>query len=135
MQKKEALRLGQLIDQLQQCKEKDEDGEIYPVVFDFCHATPLQLYSWRGLYNHLCIDYEFVRKEEKYVRLSQMVARLKEALTPNASFEGWKGGQFTMNPDIPVWVDKPREVTYTGITKVTQEDFYIIIHTAHIPEW
>ena len=135
MQDSKTLGLGQLIDQLQQCKEKDEHGEIYPVVFDFCHATPLQLYSWRGSYEQLCIDYEFIREEEKYVRLSQIVSRLKNALAPNTSFEGWKGGQVTMNLDTPVWVDKPREVTYTGITKVTQEEFYIIIHTAHIPEW
>ena len=89
----EQLTLGELILKLEAVSNKDK-----PVVFDFGEQVPIGLDSWRGSYAELSFHHE----KETPKPVSEILGMLKEAV--GRTYEGYKGGDFTMTRHTPIWV-------------------------------
>lgn len=124
------LTLGELIRRLEALPlASDGWGEPLPdkkVVFDFCDFAPHWLDSWRGSYAELAIvptvDYD------KRITAEAFLARLRAAV--GGTFQGYKGGDFVMGDDTPVWVSRHGENSYTGVVGVRDAGYEIVIDTA-----
>jgi hypothetical protein len=91
------LSLGQLIRALEAVPDKS-----LPVVMG-AGLTPVSLDSYRGYYRDLAIqwsDWERGTKDDLGT-VGKLLARLKAAV--GEAFEGYKGGEFTMNEETPLW--------------------------------
>lgn len=90
--------LGSLIDELEKCRPSAE------VQFDFCYLRPTKVASYRGYYDHLAIGWteKSYGPEHHWIPVPMLLVELKDAV--GKSFEGYKGGDYTMTRDTPVWV-------------------------------
>lgn len=70
------------------------------VVFDN-GSVPSRLISWRGRYNELSLDH--VDDGSPPPTVGDLLRDAKQAL--GGTFEGYKGGDYTMGPDTPIWAD------------------------------
>ncbi len=87
------LTLGELIIKLETIPDKTKS-----VVYDFGEFVPTEIDSWRGIYAELALDYD--KKEPKTIE--QILNLLKNAV--GKTFEGYKGGDFRMGRNTPIWV-------------------------------
>jgi hypothetical protein len=108
--RREPLNLGQIIGQLEAIGDKDERF----VYFDFENVYPTHLTSWRGIYAHLALEFEFDKNAAPTV--TALIAKLKGAI--GAEYEGYKGGMFLMSEKTPVWVANWGESGSTVIVNV-----------------
>jgi len=101
---KEQLTLGELIELIEKAPLKytdyEEKEQPKSINFDFGNAYPDGLTSWRGAYEELAICYSDERNED--VTAEKFLKRLKEA--NGETFTGWKGGEFKMDLDTPLWI-------------------------------
>jgi hypothetical protein len=105
--------LGQLIDAL---KKQPKDAI---VSYEFGYFAPTTLASYRGYYEDLALGYV----EPEYAKrptVASLLVELEAAV--GATFEGWKGGQYRMDRDTPVYVANPGECPGTGIVGVESID-------------
>lgn len=72
-----------------------------PVVFDDGEMCPTGLGSWRGSYRELAIRYEEVGSRYPMTS-SEFLSLLNDAT--NGTFTGYKGGEYEMGQQTPVWV-------------------------------
>jgi hypothetical protein len=116
------LTLRELILKLEAVKNKD-----LPIVFDDGEYKPTSIGSWRGSYEELAISYTQDGKYEGYIgdeiehesHYGNYYKRIPTDLPENVTahdflemlktcqgktFEGYKGGNFTMGKTTPVWV-------------------------------
>lgn len=128
------LTLGEVIDKIEGCGlTYGDDEEQKEVCFDFSSAIPTTLDSWRGSYSELALGFElsgydndeghFAKTEVGYLLLE-----LKNAI--GKGYTGWKGGEFFMGRDTPIWVDNPGNGNNTGIIDVVDDGWRIILMTA-----
>lgn len=119
------ITLGKLIEQVERWVEKAEeeckgrDGALRAhVCFDWGRAIPTTLDSYRGFYNQLALGYEAGGEYHATVRktVGDFLTELKEAV--GKEYTGWKGGEYTMNEETPVWVDNPGSCCGTAIVEV-----------------
>ena len=126
------ITLGELIEQLENAGTKD-DGEDKTVCFDFGSAIPTSLDSWRGSYNELALGYELsgYDGEGKYAESTaeKLLNELKNAI--DKTYTGWKGGEYTMNENTPLWVANSGNADNTGIVGIIDKKYKIIIVTAY----
>jgi hypothetical protein len=115
------MNLGQLIDALER---KDATKE---VVFDFAHFRPCGVHSWRGDYSHLAIGYTSDYRRGENITVGQLLDTLRDA--DGKEFTGWKGGEFIMDRDTPVWVAENGETGNTGIADVEDTGIYVVLNT------
>lgn len=121
------LSLGELILQLKALpKREDDEPEIR---FDFCDLFPTQLMSWRGIYAELALSWSDWNGEERPPKLSAFIKMLEEAV--GKTFEGYKGGDFTMTRQTPIWVAHYGESGNTAVVGVKDCNYMIIILTTH----
>lgn len=136
------MSLGEIIDALEAINEpewEEADGgkkHHKDVEFDFGWARPVGLHSWRGSYEELAICFDlggYAKRGPEQPRMNhkEFLTMLKDAI--GKTFEGWKGGDFEMDRDTPVWVAGHHgDNCNTVITKITEEGFStIILHTAY----
>ena len=119
------LSLGDIIER---CEEilKGREGECY-VVFDFEYARPQSFDSWRGIYEELAIGFEFGGD----VKLSEFIESAKDAV--GQTFSGYKGGEFTMTKDTPVWVANYGNSGGTAVVGVLDEGWQAVLLTGYKP--
>jgi len=129
------LTLGEIIDKLEKCglKHGDED-EHKEVVFDFASAIPTNLDSWRGSYSELALGFKlsgYDNEDDHFAETTAetLLSELKGAI--GKEYTGWKGGEFTMNRDTPVWVSNQGNSGGTGIVDVVDDGWRIILMTAY----
>lgn len=131
------LRLGQLISLIEKAGLTQDDGEFKLVSFDFGSAEPTTLDSWRGVYSELALGYRLTgydapdqeKNHFSTCRADKLLEELKSAI--GKEFTGWKGGEFTMNEDTPVWVSNPGNGSRTGVVGVLDETWQIVILTSY----
>lgn len=82
------MTLGDLIKQL----ERADPAKVVPLGFGNPH-------SYRGYYEQLAFE------PKAGVTVGQMLADAKEAL--HTTYQGWKGGDYTMNEYTTVWLAEP----------------------------
>lgn len=88
----EQLHLGELIDLLAAC---DQEAS---VVFDFARVVPTNFDSYRGYYCHLALGWG---KPKDKVLVRELLHAARCAL--ETTFQGYKGGEFKMFTNTPVW--------------------------------
>lgn len=110
--------LGELIDKL-----KRMDLTL-PVYFDN-GQHPTDIDSWRGIYSELALSHEVGGEPLTGGALLEI---LEGAI--DKTFTGYKGGDYVMTADTPVWVDNYGCYSCNTITGMKQENGRIIILTA-----
>jgi hypothetical protein len=137
--KSNQLSLGKFIEELEGCGLKWMSGDEEKdkgVCFDFGSAIPTTLHSWRGSYSELALGYEFSgydrNSEDHFVEktVNALLKELKEAI--GKSFYGWKGGEFVMDENTPVWVSNSGNSSNTGVIGVLDDGFRSIIITQYM---
>jgi hypothetical protein len=117
------VKLGELIDLL---AELPLDAE---VVMDD-DAAPTRFASWRGSYVELTLDSEHDVARPTVARL------LAEARKADcATFEGYKGGSYTMTRSTPVWADPYGTYGSRAIVGVTMRGGVAVIGTLDISDY
>ena len=118
------ITLGELVLKLESIKEKTKNvsldfGDFYPTDFD----------SWRGSYCEIALNYDDGWPREEEVTVDTLLKKAKESI--GQTFEGYKGGQFTMNKDTPVWVANYSKSGNTGLVGVIETEYCVILTTAY----
>tara|TARA_R110002072_G_scaffold63430_2_gene157822 strand:+ start:430 stop:777 length:348 start_codon:yes stop_codon:yes gene_type:complete len=115
------MKLGSIIQQLEGC-----DPEA-PVRFDFggLSPDPTQLDSYRGYYNDLALGWT-----DRSCTVQELLEALREA--NGRTFTGYKGGEFDMNNQTPVWIAEYGRTSDTKIIGI-EEDYYVTLHTGLRP--
>lgn len=118
------MELGELIDALGLCKPD------LPVYFDFCgfRPRPGSLHSYRGVAYDLALGY--VDDNGPDVVVGALLAELQQAV--GKTFEGYKGGEYTMDRRTPVWVANRGDwLTHTQVARVRVAEFKVILETVY----
>jgi hypothetical protein len=120
------MRLGELIDTLERKLSRlTPDATIH---FDFVNFFPLtRVHSYRGFYDHLALSYS---NEGKAPLARILLEELKAA--DGKDFTGYKGGEYTMSRNTPIWIAMPSEVGSTGVIDVKEYGGDIILETGHV---
>jgi hypothetical protein len=118
----EQLTLGEFIKKLE---EQPQDNEIQ---FDFAHFYPKEIHSYRGYYDQLAIGY---KSSGNCPKVEEILQLCKDAL--GKYFTGYKGGDFLMMEDTPLWVANPEETGDTAIVDVIDAEWTTFIITSYYP--
>lgn len=108
------MRLGGLIETL-----RDLPGDL-PVRYDD-GTYPQEFASYRGYYENLTL----VPGDEPATVKDLL---MKAEAANGATFQGWKGGDYTMALDTPVWADDYGNAYGHGIGMVTASDTEVVLH-------
>lgn len=130
----EQITIGELLALINDIPDKYGD-ENTTVSFDFGTAYPTGLSSWRGAYSELAINYglggydndnadQFAHRD-----LADFRKELKESV--GKTFQGWKGGDFAMSLDTPLWVANDGNVGNTGVVGIRNNSYEVIILTSY----
>jgi hypothetical protein len=117
---KPPLTLGQLIKALSKY-----DPAKY-IRYDFGPFTPDTLKSYRGYYDQIALGYG-----EESITVGEILKRCKK--TVGHIFTGYKGGDYEMTEDTPVWMANWGEYNSTAIIGVMDNGYNVILETAFIP--
>lgn len=134
-ERSDQLTLGQIIEKLESCGLKHGDKkEDKQVDYDFGTAIPTKLDSWRGSYNELALGYKLSGYDNIDDHFAQttaenLLSELKGAI--GKTYTGWKGGDFEMDENTPVWVANNGDSGNTGIIDIVDDGWRIIIMTAY----
>lgn len=118
---KPQLTLGEFIKKL---GEQPQDNEI---VFDFVCFVPLGIHSYRGYYDQLAIGYTDRVDSDYRPKVSDIVKLCKDAV--GKYFTGYKGGDYLMTEQTPLWVSNYSESGDTAIVDVIDAGWKSVIET------
>ena len=129
----EQLTLGELIAKLTPIVENQKERinnnlEEADVIYDFGYFHPTQIDSWRGSYCELALNYKDYTAAN-LLKSSKFLKLLINAV--NDTFQGYKGGDFTMNEDTPIWVANYGQSGFTAVVDVIDNGHQIILCTAY----
>ena len=127
------ITLGKLIEEIEQHGVMNGEDD-KTVDFDFGTAVPTTLDSWRGSYAELALGYKLSGYDNDEDHFAQITAKdllkeLKSAI--GKTYTGWKGGEFIMSENTPVWVTNPGDSGNTGVIGTVDEGYKIVIITAY----
>ncbi|GAB3937263.1 hypothetical protein [Larkinella terrae] len=125
------LSLGDIIDRIEPLIANQPDViELYKeeatVRYDFGYLFPTEIDSWRGSYDELALNYT---EEGKETAITAFLELLKSAV--GKTFEGYKGGDYVMNENTPVWVANYGNSGNTAIIDVLNQEHTVILITAY----
>lgn len=115
---KQIMTLGELIDAL---KRKDA---AMAIAFDFVHFVPQGIDSYRGYYDQLALGYG-----HGDTIVASVLQTCEDAV--GKKFTGYKGGDYVMGRETPVWVANYGEAGGTAIVDVKDHDWRITLETAY----
>lgn len=121
------MTLGQLIDALRKADKS------LGVRFEFCGMVPCYLKSYRGFYDQLAFDYRPPDEEQErggFLTVGDLLAHCEQVV--GKVFVGYKGGNYTMGLDTPLWVDKWGRCTSTAVVGTVVCDCWLLIKTARV---
>lgn len=121
------LTLGEIISKCEAIAARGyrcSDDREPTVQFDFEYAHPSCIDSWRGIYAELALGFEF---DGPAMPLSKFIDMLTAAVSH--TFEGYKGGSYTMSRHTPVWVANYGNVGNTAVIDVVDGGFRVVIIT------
>lgn len=123
------LTLGEIILKCQAIQQKnrgEERAEEPIVLFDFEYLHPGAVESWRGAYDELAINFT---AEGNAPKLSQLLEVLEGSV--GQTFEGYKGGDYTMSRHTPVWVANHGNAGNTAIIDVLDFGYQVVLATGY----
>lgn len=115
------LTLGELITKLSKCKQDET------VRFDFGGFVPDLVRSYRGYYDHLALGFT----NECAPTVADVLGRLRAAV--GATFQGYKGGDYVMTAETPMWAANNGETGDTAITGVEAHSWTVVMTTRFVP--
>lgn len=124
--------LGGLIKGIEEVIPQLQEKGSCDVVFDFCGALATEIHSYRGFYDHLAIGW---RAQDSYLASASLLKmdHLHYALRAarGSTFTGYKGGDYKMCDETPIWVDNASDATLTAIKRLKYSPFKVIIATSN----
>lgn len=123
------LTLGELIEKIETIVKKGykcHDGSEPTVRYDFEYLFPTEIDSWRGSYAELALNYETSGEE---LTVSKFLEILKAAV--GKTFTGYKGGDFLMDENTPIWVANYGNSGNTALVDVIDNDYQVILVTGY----
>lgn len=130
------ISLGEMIDKCKAIKKFNEKDDL-DVMFDFVYQFPTDIDSWRGIYSELALNhktYQYAtekRKECKPMQLQEFIDLLETAA--GKVFDGYKGGEYTMSRETPVWVANNGDTGSTAVLDIIDDGWQVIIITGYRP--
>ena len=104
-------------------KKYEHEAEVR---YDFEYLFPTDLMSWRGIYAELALNFEADGTPMKVTAFCEM---LKGAV--GKTFEGYKGGDFTMSRQTPIWVARYGNSGNTALIDVIDGGYTVLLVTAY----
>ena len=114
------LTLGGLIDGLKRLPQDQ------PVYYDFARFVPTSLESYRGYYEDLALGYR--ERDARDARTGNLCTACMDAV--GRLYTGYKGGNYRMVRDTPIWVANRGEAVGTYLVGVRTNDYATILLTA-----
>ena len=124
------LTLGEMILKCEAIEKSVKSEDSVYVKFDFEYLFPTRLNSWRGIYAELALN--FVNEEsekEKPLSITEFTKLLKGAV--GKTYHGYKGGDFQMSRQTPVWVANYGNSGNTAVIDIVSDGYGVIIVTAY----
>lgn len=125
------ITLGELIEKIEPIVKNQKrivekySSEAY-VCFDFPSVVPTGIGSWRGSYDELSLDFD-MQKDAETMPVTKFFNLLKGAM--GNSFTGYKGGEYTMDKNTPIWVDNYGHANNTAVIDVVDNEYSVILIT------
>lgn len=94
------------------------------IEFDWGGLCPGSMRSYRGYYDHLAIDP--TTGEYRYVK--DLLEHAKAVL--GTTMNGYKGGDYVMDEDTPLWVARWGDTSGTRVVAVIYDGYIVRIKTA-----
>ena len=132
--KSDQLSLGEMILKMEPIVKRERElvvqgKEETRVYYDFCGIYPKTLDSWRGIYRELALSWEHNNWKEA-LTAGEFYLLLVDAV--GKTFMGYKGGDFTMSRQTPVWVSNYGESSHTAVIDIVyNEGIEVLIITAY----
>ena len=121
----EQLTIAQVIDRLMAC---DQNKPVYATDWD--RKTGLMplggIDSYRGIYAELAIEPCHGGDPMLVQDLFEFLQQAVEGYT----FQGWKGGEYTVGPDTPVWISESGRVSDRMVVAVEEVTDSVLIVTS-----
>ena len=117
------MRLGKLIDMLKKC---DQEKPLFLRVDGVIKYYPCDISSYRGDYSHLAIERNET-EDSSPIKVGDFIKELE--LCIGKTFTGYKGGDFTMGRNTPVWVANYGNSGSTGIVDVFKKEYCVVLKT------
>lgn len=117
------MTLDDLITNLNAC-----DPDEYVRFVGAVRGNPDSFHSWRGVYAHLALDIG-----DYPIKVSELLDRA--AASKNETFEGYKGGDFYMTGDTPVWASEYGSAQHNAIVGVDHSTSPVALLTHNIEEY
>lgn len=96
------------------------------VSFDFVYFRPMSLHSYRGYYEQLALGYG----NEGTATVGDVLGWFEDAI--GKTFTGYKGGEYTMGTDTPVWVANHDEAGSTAVVDIKDDGMSVRLITGII---
>ena len=113
------ITLGRLI-KLLELEPQEND-----VRYDFARFTTNGVNSYRGYYDQLAIG--FTDDADRPVKVSELLKELESAV--GGTFAGYKGGEYKMDKNTPVWCANYGDCHDTAITGIANCSWATVINT------
>lgn len=123
--RKGQITLGALITLL-----KNEPAD-HQVVYDFAGLQPTSLGSYRGYYEHLALGHT-CEMSFGDMSVAQLLAELEAAV--DKVYEGYKGGDYRMGTDTPLWVANYGSASGAAVVGVRHYGHVTVITTAYVED-
>lgn len=104
-------------------KHREEEAGVY---FDFGYMRPTDIDSWRGIYAELALNYT---EDQEAMKVSEFYEMIKGCI--GKTFEGYKGGEFTMSKHTPVWVANYGNSGGTAVVEIVDGGYQVLIITGY----
>lgn len=133
------LSLGEMISKLKPIVEKQKDRVVMgkteeaTVQYDFEYLFPTSIDSWRGIYAELALNFvvcDYFDNKQIPMNVSDFLKMLEGCI--GKEFTGYKGGEYEMGLDTPVWVANYGHNGNTAVVDILDEGYQVIIITAYM---
>lgn len=120
------VELGTLIGTLQRHRVTEHGDDERLVIFDFGAMVPMKLTSYRGYYDHLALGFGDARAP----KVGELLLELESAC--GKRFHGYKGGEYVMGLQTPVWAANHDRSTNTAIIGLAIESSIVALLTEYV---
>ena len=131
MAQSDQLTLGELILKMEAVVARQkariaEGKEEATVRYDFEYLFPTSIDSWRGSYAELALNFQ---AEGNELTATDFLKVLKDAV--GKTFCGYKGGDYVMSRQTPVWVANYGNSGNTAVLDVIDDEYQVVIVTGY----
>lgn len=127
------LTLGQLIDKIRLIIYNDLANNSSKheaiVKYNFGGMFPNNIDSWRGSYDELALNFVDFYESEDRLTAAKFIELLEASV--GKTFGGYKGGEFVMSRDTPIWMANHGHDGNTAVIDVLYRSPYIIFVTGY----